>query len=52
MTETPVVIVVVQRLGPATGGATQGGQGDLLLVAHATSGGQPIPVLAPVDARD
>lgn len=52
MTETPVVIVVVQRLGPATGGATQGGQGDLFLVAHATSGGYPFPVLAPVDAQD
>ncbi len=52
MTETPVVIVVSQRLGPATGGATQGAQGDVLLVAHATSGGYPIPVLSPVDARD
>jgi len=52
MTETPVVIVVVQRLGPATGGATQGAQGDVLLVEHATSGGYTIPVLAPVDAAD
>lgn len=52
MTETPVVIAVVQRLGPATGGATQGGQGDLLLVEYCTSGGYPIPVLAPVDAAD
>mgnify|MGYP001595935836 CR=1 FL=1 len=52
MTETPVVIVVVQRLGPATGGATQGAQGDVLLVEYATSGGYPIPVLAPVDALD
>ncbi len=52
MTETPLVVAVVQRLGPATGGATQGAQGDLLLVEHATSGGYPIPVLAPVDAVD
>jgi len=52
MTETPVVILVVQRLGPATGGATQGGQGDLFLVEYCTSGGYPIPVLAPVDAYD
>ncbi|MHC4549273.1 MAG: transketolase C-terminal domain-containing protein [Planctomycetota bacterium] len=52
MTETPVVIVVVQRLGPATGGATQGAQGDVLFVEYANSGGYPIPVLAPVDARD
>jgi len=52
MTETPVVIVVSQRLGPATGGATQGAQGDVLLVEYATSGGYPIPVLCPVDGVD
>ncbi len=52
MTETPVVIVVSQRLGPATGGATQNAQGDLFLVAYATSGGYPIPVLCPVDGID
>ncbi|MHC4136819.1 MAG: transketolase C-terminal domain-containing protein [Planctomycetota bacterium] len=52
MTETPVVIVVVQRLGPATGGATQGAQGDVLFVEYANSGGYPIPVLAPTDALD
>jgi 2-oxoglutarate ferredoxin oxidoreductase subunit alpha len=52
MTETPVVVVVSQRLGPATGGATQGAQGDVLLVEYATSGGYPIPVLAPVDGAD
>jgi 2-oxoglutarate ferredoxin oxidoreductase subunit alpha len=52
MTETPVVIVVVQRLGPATGGATQGAQGDVLFVQYANSGGYPIPVLAPTDALD
>jgi len=52
MTETPVVVVVSQRLGPATGGATQGAQGDVFLVAYATSGGYPFPVLSPVDAVD
>ena len=52
MTETPVVIVVSQRLGPATGGATQNAQGDLFLVEYATSGGYPIPVLCPVDGLD
>ncbi|MEK6650818.1 MAG: pyruvate flavodoxin/ferredoxin oxidoreductase, partial [Bacteroidota bacterium] len=31
MTETPLVIALVQRLGPSTGGATQGAQGDILL---------------------
>lgn len=49
MTETPLVVVVVQRLGPSTGGATQGGQGDVLLTELATSGGYTIPVLAPSD---
>ena len=47
MTETPVVVAVVQRLGPSTGGATQGGQGDVLLAEFATSGGYTVPVFAP-----
>lgn len=51
MTETPVVIVLVQRLGPSTGGATQGAQGDVLLAEFCTSGGYTIPVFAPADAR-
>ena len=52
MTETPVVIALVQRLGPSTGGATQGAQGDVLLAEYCTSGGTTIPVFAPADARD
>lgn len=47
MTETPLVVALVQRLGPSTGGATQGGQGDVLLVEFASSGGYTIPVFAP-----
>jgi 2-oxoglutarate ferredoxin oxidoreductase subunit alpha len=47
MTETPVVIAVVQRLGPSTGGATQGGQGDALFVGHSIAGGYTIPVFSP-----
>ena len=47
MTETPVVIAMVQRLGPSTGGATQNAQGDVLLVEHCTSGGYTIPVFTP-----
>lgn len=47
MTETPVVIAVVQRLGPSTGGATQGAQGDVLFVEYCTSGGYTLPVLCP-----
>ncbi len=51
MTQTPVVIALVQRLGPSTGGATQGGQGDVLLAEFCTSGGYTLPVLAPATAR-
>ncbi len=47
MTETPVVIALVQRLGPSTGGATQGAQGDILLSEFCTSGGYTIPILCP-----
>jgi 2-oxoglutarate ferredoxin oxidoreductase subunit alpha len=47
MTEMPVVIALVQRLGPSTGGATQGAQGDVLLAEFCTSGGYTIPVLCP-----
>jgi 2-oxoglutarate ferredoxin oxidoreductase subunit alpha len=52
ITETPVVIAVVQRLGPSTGGATQGAQGDVLLTQFCTSGGYTIPVFAPSNARE
>jgi 2-oxoglutarate ferredoxin oxidoreductase subunit alpha len=52
MTETPVVVAFVQRLGPSTGGATQGGQGDVLLSEFCTSGGYTIPVFAPSTARE
>lgn len=52
MTETPLVIALVQRLGPSTGGATQGAQGDVLLAEFCTSGGYTIPVFAPADAAD
>ncbi|MFQ5899032.1 MAG: hypothetical protein ACE5JN_12425, partial [Candidatus Methylomirabilia bacterium] len=47
MTETPVVVALVQRLGPSTGGATQGAQGDVLLAEFCTSGGYTIPVFCP-----
>ena len=52
MTETPLVVAVVQRLGPATGGATHGAQGDVRLVEFCTSGGYTIPVFAPSTAED
>ncbi len=47
MTETPLVIALVQRLGPSTGGATQGGQGDVLFVGNSVAGGYTIPVFSP-----
>jgi 2-oxoglutarate ferredoxin oxidoreductase subunit alpha len=52
MGEIPLVIVDVQRLGPATGGATTVGQGDVQFVRWGTSGGYPIIALAPTDAVD
>jgi 2-oxoglutarate ferredoxin oxidoreductase subunit alpha len=52
MTETPVVIALVQRLGPSTGGATQGAQGDVSLAEFSTSGGYTIPVFAPSNAAE
>lgn len=52
MTETPVVIALVQRLGPSTGGATQGAQGDVWLAEFATSGGYTIPVFSPSTATE
>ncbi|MFQ5830803.1 MAG: pyruvate flavodoxin/ferredoxin oxidoreductase [Candidatus Methylomirabilia bacterium] len=47
MTETPVVVAFVQRLGPSTGGSTQGAQGDVLLAEYCSSGGYTIPVFCP-----
>ncbi|MBW6497525.1 MAG: hypothetical protein K0B09_03980 [Bacteroidales bacterium] len=52
MMELPMVIILVQRLGPATGTATCGAQGDLLLLKGMISGGHPIPVLATADFND
>ena len=50
MMEVPLVIVDVQRMGPATGGATTGAQGDVQFLRWGTSGGYPVIVLAPTDA--
>ena len=52
ITETPLLIAVVQRLGPATGGATQGAQGDILFAEFITSGGYTIPVLYPTNPKE
>jgi 2-oxoglutarate ferredoxin oxidoreductase subunit alpha len=50
MGEVPLVIVDCQRMGPATGGATATGDGDVIFARHVTAGGYPLPVLAATDA--
>ncbi len=52
VSETPVVFVVVQRPGPATGLATRTEQADLELVLHAGHGEFPRAVLAPATLED
>lgn len=52
MTEVPVVIVLAQRPGPATGLPTRTAQGDLLFAVHAGHGEFPKAVLAPADPKD
>jgi len=47
MTETPVVVIVAQRPGPATGLPTRTEQGDLEFVLHAGHGEFPRAILAP-----
>ena len=47
MTETPVVIVVAQRPGPATGLPTRTEQSDLEFVLHAGHGEFPRAIFAP-----
>lgn len=50
--EIPLVIIDVQRLGPSTGSATKGADGDIQFLQWSNSGGVPVIVLAPVDVRD
>ena len=47
MGETPMVIVNIQRQGPATGSATKGAEGDIQFIRWSTSGGIPIIALSP-----
>ncbi len=49
--ETPVVVVVAQRPGPATGLPTRTEQADLFLVLHAGHGEFPRAILAPANPR-
>jgi 2-oxoglutarate ferredoxin oxidoreductase subunit alpha len=50
--EIPIVIINVQRLGPSTGSATRGADGDIQFMRWGNSGGLPVIVLAPVDLSD
>lgn len=50
--EIPIVIIDVQRLGPSTGSATKGADGDIQFLRWGSSGGLPVIVLAPTDVRD
>ncbi len=50
--EIPLVIVNIQRLGPSTGSATLGADGDIQFMRWGNSGGLPVIVLAPANARE
>jgi 2-oxoglutarate ferredoxin oxidoreductase subunit alpha len=52
MTETPAVVVLGQRPGPATGLPTRTEQGELLFTLHAGHGEFPRAMLAPATAED
>jgi len=52
MMELPMVLVIVQRLGPSTGSATTGAQGDLKFLDGIISGGLPLPIFSPSDFKD
>ncbi|UCH57304.1 MAG: 2-oxoacid:acceptor oxidoreductase subunit alpha [Candidatus Bathyarchaeota archaeon] len=52
MTETPLVLMVVQRPGPSTGLATYTSQGDLLFAIHASQGEFPRVIVAPGDVEE
>lgn len=50
--ETPLVIVNVQRQGPATGSATKGADGDICFTRWVTSGGLPVIALCPATVAE
>ena len=52
MMELPMVIILVQRLGPATGTATCGAMGDLSVVNGTISGGFYLPTFAISNMKD
>lgn len=52
MTETPCVIVDIQRLGPSTGQATKCGQGDVMQARWGTHGDYSAIVLSPNSVQE
>jgi 2-oxoglutarate ferredoxin oxidoreductase subunit alpha len=52
MGETPMVIVNIQRQGPATGSATKGAEGDIQFTRWVTSGGLPVIALSPATVAE
>ncbi|MBN1401531.1 MAG: 2-oxoacid:acceptor oxidoreductase subunit alpha [Anaerolineae bacterium] len=52
MTETPMVLVDVQRAGPSTGQATRPAQGDVMQARWGASGDYELIVLAPWSVAD
>ncbi|MCP4120521.1 MAG: hypothetical protein GY751_02070 [Bacteroidetes bacterium] len=52
MMELPMLIILTQRLGPSTGSATTGAQGDLMALKGCISGGFPLPVFSPSNFED
>ncbi len=51
MMEVPLVIVLIQRMGPSSGAATTSAQGDLL-APLSVSGGYRLPTLCPARLED
>jgi 2-oxoglutarate ferredoxin oxidoreductase subunit alpha len=52
MTETPCVVVDVQRVGPGTGQATRGAQGDVMQARWGTHGDYAAIVLSPNSVQE
>lgn len=52
MTETPCVIVDIQRAGPSTGQATKCGQGDVMQARWGTHGDHAMIVLSPNSVQE
>jgi len=52
LTEVPIVIINVQRVGPSTGMPTSLAQGDIMQARWGTHGDHPVVVLAPGNVKE